>query len=124
LTFTATFTAFWRQQPRNYKVLMARDLFGRLLGDAEQYWELFISRLGATPVEIGVIRSLSSGVDMRLAIPSGWLTDRTHRMKRLYLVGRGLYLPTTLMRFLATTWPFCLLISVWQTISMRVLGPA
>jgi len=103
---------------------MGRDFLHRLLGDAEQYWELFISRLGATTVEIGLIRSISSAVNMLLAIPSGWLTDRTKRMKRLYLVGRGTYLPTMLMRFFATTWPFCLLINVWQTISMRIMGPA
>lgn len=124
MTLMATVAAFWRRQSRNYKVFMVRDLLGRLLGDVDQYWELFISRLGASTVEIGVIRSLSSGVDVLLALPTGWLTDRTARMKRLYLAGRGLYLPTTLLRFLATTWPLCLLINLWQTISMRVLGPA
>jgi MFS family permease len=103
---------------------MGRDLLHRLMGDAGQYWELFISRLGATTVEIGLIRSISSAMNMLLAVPSGWLTDRTPRMKRLYLVGRVLYFPTMLMRFLATTWPFCLLINVWETICMRVLGPA
>ena len=124
MKFVDDFKEFWRRQSWNYKVIMGRDFLQRLIEDAGQYWELFISRLGATTIEIGLIRSISSAVNMLLAIPSGWLTDRTKRMKRLYIFGRGLYIPTMLMRFFATTWPFCLLINVWQTICMRILGPA
>ncbi|MCK4953539.1 MFS transporter, partial [Candidatus Bathyarchaeota archaeon] len=89
-----------------------------------QYWNIFITRLGATTVELGLITSLSHAVMALLSIPSGWLTDRINKMKRLYLVGRALSLPTSLLRFLARTWPFCILVEVWQNISMRVMGPA
>ncbi len=119
------FKDFWRRQSRNYKVFLTRDIIGRLSGmDGSEYWSIFIRRLGATTVEMGLISSVSSAVNMLLALPSGWLTDRSRNLKRLYLVGRASYVPAMLMRFLVTTWPFCGLIGVYETISMRLMGPA
>jgi MFS family permease len=59
-----------------------------------------------------------------LALPSGWITDHTSKMKRLYLTGKGLALPTALMRFLAKTWPICILIDLWGSITQRIMGPS
>jgi len=124
---------FWRRQSRNYKVFLIRDTLGRLGGGrgppgieprgGGEYWSIFMDRLGATSIEIGLIRSISSAVNVLLALPFGWLTDFTEKMKRLYLVGRATFIPVGLMRFLATTWPFCALIGVWETVSMRLTDP-
>ena len=112
---------------------MIRDTLGRLGGGrgppgveprgGGEYWSIFMDRLGATSIEIGLIRSISSAVNVLLALPFGWLTDFTEKMKRLYLVGRVTFIPVGLMRFLATTWPFCALIGVWETIYMRLTDP-
>jgi MFS family permease len=134
------FKEFWNRQSRNYKVFMVRDVLGRLFGvggggggggggeggggGVGEYWNIFITRLGATTVELGLITSMSHAMMALLALPSGWLTDRTKNMKRLYLGGRALSLPTYLMRFLARTWPFCILVEVWQAFGQRVMGPA
>ena len=82
-----------------------------------------MKRLGLETFEIGLIRSISSAVNMILAVPSGWLTDRTNKMKKLYLVGRVVALPVVLIRYLARTWPFCVLVGVWESISMRIMSP-
>jgi MFS family permease len=92
--------------------------------DSSDYWSVFIRRLGATTVEMGLISSVSSAVNMLLALPSGWLTDRSRNLKRLYLIGRASSVPVALMRFLVTTWPFCVLIGVYETISLRFMTPA
>jgi MFS family permease len=130
------FKKFWERQSRNYKVFLARDVLGRLFGGGGggggggidvgggEYWNIFISRLGATTVELGFVTSMNHAVMALLALPSGWLTDRTKKLKRLYLIGRALSLPTSFMRFLAKTWPFCILIGAWQAIGQRVMGPA
>jgi MFS family permease len=81
------FKDFWHRQSRNYKVFLARDTIGRLSGiDRSEYWSVFVRRLGATTVEMGLISSVSSAVNMLLALPSGWLTDRSRNLKKLYLV--------------------------------------
>ena len=117
--------AFWQRQSRNYKIFLARDTIAKLSGtDSNEYWSVFIRRLGASTVEMGLISSVSSAVNTLLALPSGWLTDRSRNMKRLYLIGRAASVPTALMRFLVTTWPFCVLISVYETITMRLMTPA
>ena len=126
---------FWGRQSKNYKVILVRDTLNRLIGGGGgggggggegggQYWNIFISRLGATSVELGLISSVNHAVMALIALPSGWLTDRTKNMKQLYLVGRALSLPILLMRFLTRTWPFAIMIGVWQAICQRVMGPA
>ena len=121
---------FWGRQSKNYKVFLIRDTLSRLIGigggggGGGQYWNIFISRLGASSVELGLINSVNHAVMALLAVPSGWLTDRTKNMKRLYIAGRALSLPIFLMRFLARTWPFANMIGIYQAISQRIMGPA
>ncbi len=133
------FREFWGSQSRNWKVIMARNSLGTLFtggggagggpmvmegaAGGGQYWTVFMDRLGLSTVEIGLLRSISSAVNVLFAVPSGWLTDRTKKMKRLYLIGRAVALPVALIRFLATAWPFCVLVSVWETISLRIMMP-
>jgi MFS family permease len=119
------FREFWSRQTRNYKIFLARGLLDTLFagGEGGEYWNIFINRLGASSVELGIINSLSHAIMALLALPAGWITDHTSKMKRLYLLGRGLQLPTSLFRFLAQTWPVCILIDVWQAIAHRVTGP-
>jgi MFS family permease len=116
---------FWTRQSRNYKVFLARNILDTFSsgGEGGEYWNIFITRLGATTVELGVINSISHAMMALLALPAGWLTDHTSKMRRLYLFGRGLSLPSSLMRFLANTWPICILIDVWQAIAHRINGP-
>jgi MFS family permease len=119
------FKDFWRRQSRNFKVFLARDTIDKLSGvDGSEYWSIFVRRLGATTVEMGLISSVGSAVNMLLALPSGWLADRSRNLKRLFLVGRASYVPVALMRFLVTTWPFCVLIGAYETTSRRLMDPA
>ena len=89
-----------------------------------QYWTVFLSRLGASSTEIGLIRSINSVVNALLAAPMGFFTDRTQRKKRLYIIGKLLFLPIGLLRYLATSWPFCVFIGAFETASMRLMGPS
>ncbi len=141
------FKDFWRRQSRNFKVIMVRDVLNHLFasgsmgggggggggggaggGEGEvvgggQYWTLFLRRLGADSTQIGLIRSVNSAVNMLLATPLGWLIDRTPKKKRAYVFGKVLALPATLMRYIATTWPFGMLTGIWDAISGRLMAP-
>ncbi|MBD3207176.1 MFS transporter [Candidatus Bathyarchaeota archaeon] len=119
------FRDFWQRQSRNYKVFLARGLLDTMFAGSgvNEYWNIFITRLGATSVELGIINSISHAIMALLALPSGWLTDHSTKMKKLYLYGRGLQIPTPLLRFLAQSWPVCLVIDIWQAIAQRLTGP-
>ena len=117
----------WNRQTRNYKVFLAQDTVSRLLGmgmGGGQYWNIFISRLGASSVELGLISSVNHAVMALLSLPAGWLTDRTKNMKNLYIKGRFISLPLLLMQYLSQTWPFAILVGIWQAICQRATDPA
>jgi len=118
---------FWSRQSRNYKVFLGRDALTQLfpLGD---YWNIFIRRLVGDEKEIGLIlgliRSIGSSVNTLLSLPSGWLADRAKNVRRFYLVGKALSMPTALMRFLARTWPVCAIVGAYDSATTRVTEPA
>ena len=117
----------WARQTKNYKVFLAQDTINRLFAlgfTGGQYWNIFLYRLGASSVELGLISSVNHAVMALLSLPAGWLTDRTKNMKRLYITGRLISLPLLLMQYLAQTWPFAILVGIWQAICQRATDPA
>ena len=54
-----------------------------------QYNQLYATELGATPVALGSINSISSIAGSLITIPSGWFADR-YGLKRVLLLGLGL----------------------------------
>ena len=122
--FSDGFKDFWGRQSKNFKVLLVRDLINRLLGNiAGRYGSIYIRHLGAGAVEIGLLDAVSSLVNMVLSIPSGILTDRVKRLKRLYIIGRVLSLPISLIYAAARSWHVFLFTRVWGTITGRFSGP-
>lgn len=132
LGFIYDLKTFWTRQSRNFKVLLARDIISTLVGvmygpygggGGGAYGSIFLRKLGAGTVEIGLVSSISSFVNMILSIPLGLLTDRVKRLKRLYLVGHLLALPVNLVEGFASTWQMVLGSRIWGTMTMRLSQP-
>ena len=122
--FLESLKDFWSRQSRNFKVLLVRDIINRLLGNiAGPYSTIYFKLLGAGAVEIGLLNSISSIVRMMLSIPSGLLTDRVKRLKSLYIIGRVLSLPISLIYAFAQSWHIFLVTRVWGTIAGRLTMP-
>jgi MFS family permease len=118
------FRGFWRGQSRNFKVFLMRDVLGTLLGNiGGRYASIYMSNLGASAFDIGMLGSASSAVRMILALPGGLLTDRVKRVKRLYLVGRLLMLPVNLVKALAWGFRVYFLARIWEVMTWRILMP-
>jgi len=119
------FKSFWKRQSRNFKVLLVRDIINHLFGPLTgSYGSIYMRRLGAGAVEIGLLNSINAFVRMALSMPSGLLTDRVKRLKRLYLVGRIIELPILLVYATAQSWHVFLATHVWGGITERVETPA
>jgi MFS family permease len=115
---------FWRNQTKNYKLFMTRDLLQTLFGNmANQYSSIYMRTLGASVGDIGFLTSMLSLVRMLLSLPGGILTDRVKRIKRLYLVGRFLALPVNLLQAFATSWPVYYWTRIWEIVTWRILMP-
>ncbi len=122
--FLGDFRGFWRGQSRNFKAFLMRDILGTLLGNiGGRYASIYMSNLGASAFDIGMLGSAASAVRMILALPGGLLTDRVKRVKRLYLVGRLLMLPVNLVKALAWGFRVYFLARIWEVMTWRILMP-
>ena len=124
LGYTKRFLDFWRTQSRNYKLLLFSDSLELLLISlTRQYTSIYMTKLGASTLDISTLNSAASFVRMVLAIPAGLLIDRIKNIKRLYIVSRLSLLPVSLIKGLAQSFQQFFTVSIWETIGMRVDMP-
>ncbi len=113
---------FLRRQKKNYVVMICRDFTVLASGRRPQissqlgnYESLFLRRLGASPLEIGIANSLISLTSTVFSYPAGWLTDRVSNIKRSFVLSSGLGLLNYLALAFAGNWITFVIISVWRT---------
>ena len=77
---------FIRRQKSAYKVNVARNFLQNFsLGLTQQYQSVYITELGATPLEVGYATSVGGIASTLIALPTGWLADR-YGIRRILLV--------------------------------------
>ena len=110
----------WRRQSRNWKLVsirsMANRFFERLTAD---YNNIYISGLGADPVQLGFVNSISNIAGTAISIPFGWIQDR-YSLRKIFLVGIGLSLFVTLSFALAKDWVMIIPAMVLSSIAVTV----
>ncbi len=121
---------FWDKQKRNFKVMIARDSLTMFSGRRPfekgmgGYDSIFLSRIGATAVQIGYINGLMSLLNMILAVPSGWLIDRSTDIRRLYFTSFALSLPALLALYFTSDWRMYLAVMLVYTVAISVQFPS
>lgn len=124
MKFLDDIRSFWRDQTRNYKVFLTRDLINTFIGNiAGRYGSIYMRTLGASTEEIGSLTSVLSLVRLLLSLPGGILTDRVQRIKRLYLSGRLLQLPINLIKAFSPNYFIYSLSRVWEVVTFRFTMP-
>lgn len=79
--------SFFKRQKSPYKVNLGRLLIQNFsFGLTQQYQSIYITELGATPLELGYANSLGGLASTFITIPVGWLADR-YGMKKILLTG-------------------------------------
>lgn len=115
---------FWKNQSKNYKAFLARDMITRLLGNiGGQYSTIYLRTLGASISDVSLLTSMGELIRVILSLPAGLITDRTKKIKRFYLVGRAMALPVNLMIAFATSWPVVFVSRLWEIVTWRILMP-
>lgn len=123
---------FWDRQKTNFKVMIARDSIRMFSGRKPQtriraaggYESIFLRRLGASPVQIGFTNGAISLLNVLLAVPAGWLIDRTMNIRVLYLSSFALGLPAQLLIAYSPSWTAFLLIMLYYTIALTIMTPS
>ncbi len=123
--------AFWKRQKDNYKVLITRDslmmfsgrkIFGRTRA-VVGYESIFLSRLGANSIQIGMVNGAMSFLNVLFAVPAGTIIDRVKNVKNLYLMSFAFGLPNLLLLALAPNWFAFLLIMLFQALVLTIQMP-
>ena len=121
---------FWHIQKTNYRLMIARDSLTMFSGRRPMergmggYDGIFLSRLGASALQIGYVNGAIGLLNMLLAIPSGWLIDRSSDIRRLYFASFALSLPALLALYFTTDWRMYLVIMIVYTLSVSIQFPS
>jgi len=121
---------FWRTQKTNYRLMIARDSLTMFSGRRPMergmggYDGIFLSRLGASALQIGYVNGIIGLLNVLLAVPSGWLIDRSSDIRRLYFASFALSLPALLALYFTTDWRMYLAVMMLYAVSISIQFPS
>jgi MFS family permease len=94
----------WKRQRRNWRIVAARQIVNRFFMEFNRaYLNVYITELGASPVDLGIVNSFTGISNALISVPLGWLQDR-YSLRKLFLIGIGLLAIVPLIYALATNW--------------------
>ncbi len=88
------------------------------------YDGIFLSRLGASALQIGYVNGVIGLLNVLLAVPSGWLIDRSSDIRRLYFASFALSLPALLALYFTSDWRLYLAVMMVYTLSISIQFPS
>jgi MFS family permease len=112
--------SIWRRQNRNWRVVSFRSMlhrfFQRLTMD---YNSIYITGLGASPVQLGLVNSFAHIAASLISAPFGWLQDK-YSLRKLFLVGVSFSLLMTAFYAFATSWVMIIPAMIISNIAMNI----
>ena len=94
---------------RNYLVLMSRRILSSFFnGLSQQYVDIYIVKLGASIVDLGLFRSFASFISAFISSGLGFAADVWGR-KKTYIVGMLLEIISVLVFAIAFDWRFAIM---------------
>lgn len=94
----------WARQKRNWRIVVTRQVFNRFFNELTlQYANIYITLLGASPVQLGAVNSAWGVARSLISLPLGIIRDRFN-IRKIYLFGVGLLTFVPLLYALAPTW--------------------
>jgi MFS family permease len=102
----------WRRQRRNWRTVVTRQIFNRFFNELTlQYANIYITLLGASPVQLGAVNSVMGVAQALISIPLGVIRDRFN-IRKIYLFGVAMLVFVPLLYAVAPS---------WQIISLAIL---
>lgn len=96
--------SIWRQQKKNWRTVVIRRIFNRFFNRLTlDYTNIYVRELGASPVELGAVNSISSIGSTILAMPIGFLHDK-YSLRKLFIFGSLLTVIASLLYAISSNW--------------------
>ena len=94
----------WTRQKKNWRTVVTRQIFNRFFNELTlQYANIYITLLGASPIQLGAVNSAWGVSQSIISIPLGVIRDRFN-LRKIYLFGVGLQILVPLLYALAPNW--------------------
>ena len=112
---------FTRSQSRNYQVLLTRGVISSFLSQLVQnFSNLYIVELGATPFQLSTVRAVGSAVSSLVSVPAGWLSD-VYSIKKIMILGMVLQVASVACYAFAQNWLWIVFAMVLGTLTMTLV---
>lgn len=112
---------FIHVQSLNYKVLLIRGVVDQFLTQlVDNFSNLFIVELGATPFQLSAVRALGSAVNTVISVPAGWLSDM-YSIKKIMIIGMLVQVLSVALYAFAGNWIWIIAAIVSATITMSLV---
>ena len=110
----------WRRQTRNWRTVVTRQIFNRFFNELTlQYANIYITLLGASPVQLGAVNSVMGVAQAIISIPLGVIRDRFN-IRKIYLFGVAMLVFVPLLYAVAPSWQVISLILLLSGLGMMV----
>ena len=94
----------WFRQKKNWRTVVTRQIFNRFFNELTlQYANIYITLLGASPVQLGAVNSAWGISQSIISIPLGVIRDRFN-LRKIYLFGVGLLVFVPFLYAIASSW--------------------
>ena len=102
--FVGELKEVWMRQRKNWRTVVTRNVFNRFFNEITlQYANIYITLLGATPVQLGAVNSALGFAQAIISPPLGIIRDR-YNIRKIYLAGVALLITVPLIYALANDW--------------------
>jgi MFS family permease len=109
------------RQTHNFKLLLIRRvLHGIAMRFSGQYDSIYVTALGADPVQLGSLRTVGNAVGAIASLPAGWLID-AYSLKRIFLIGTTLMGVSAALYFIAPHWTFLFPAVILYYVGSRII---
>jgi len=110
----------WRRQKRNWRTVVTRQIFNRFFNELTlQYANIYITLLGASPVQLGAVNSVMGVAQAIISIPLGVIRDRFN-IRKIYLFGVAMLVFVPLLYAVAPNWQVISLIILLSGLGMMI----
>ena len=110
----------WDRQHLNWRTVVTRQIFNRFFNQmTAQYSNIYIRSLGASPVELGAVNSVSGIGSSLISLPLGYLQDN-YSIRKIYLIGVALLSLVPFFYATATSWEYIAIAILISGLCMRL----
>jgi len=121
MSFLAGLKEFVEGQSNNYRVLLVRDIVASFMMQlVSNFSNLYITALGASPLQLSSIRAFGSGVSAFVSMPAGWLSD-VYSLKKIMVLGMLVQIVSVAFYAFAQDWTWIYVAIIFATITMTLV---